>query len=324
MSSATDPCASIADLAAQWAVRIDRGDLTDAERFGLNDWLHADRRHRGALIRAQAGLTFLGGPDLPRAKVLPLVHPAPARTGWWRRQAVQRHTLMAMTACATLVAFGWLLLSGGTHLATDPGEIRRIALADGSVAMINARSEIAVDYDDDTRRIDIAAGEAWFKVAHNAKRPFVVNAGKVHVRATGTAFAVRHDGGQVRVVVTDGSVLVWRQGEDKRVAMKAGEQAQLLATAEAVPITLHQTGDGQPLAWREGRLTLSNMPVAEAVAEFNRFNSRQILIADEQIAASRMVGYFNLENPERFARAVADLSGGIVTSKGNYIVIEMP
>lgn len=312
----------IDETAADWAVRLDRGEMAEDERAVLEAWLAADRRHRGALVRAQAGLSLIDNARAPRPEIVPF--PEPVRSApRWRPFSRPAHAFgLAAAACAAAVALTWLVIPGVGRFDTRAGEIRRVTLDDGSVAIINARSDINVAYEDAERRIDVESGEAWFQVAHNKARPFVVAAGPIRVRATGTAFAVRSEGGEVRVVVTEGTVLVWREGETRRWPLAAGQQALIAADRPEAPVAARETGPAQPLAWRDGGLTLRDMTVRDAVAEFNRYNRRQILVADEGIAASRMTGYFRLDNPEEFGQAVAQVSQGRMSSNGNEIVIE--
>src|SRR3546814_2061558 len=105
--------------------------------------------------------------------------------------------------------FRSVMLLGGTSYATSVGEIRRVPLADGSIAAINTASAIDVKLDDAARHVRVVEGEAWFQVARDKQRPFVVAAGRARVRAVGTAFSVRRRAGGADVLVTEGEVEVW-------------------------------------------------------------------------------------------------------------------
>lgn len=313
-------------LASGWAVRLDAGDLPDAERLRLERWLAADPRHRGALLRARAGLVLLGGDQQPTASVRYLVDRDSASAV--AQQTAGRHLAWRWpaglaAACAAAVAV-WVAVPGGTHLDTRFGEVRRVALDDGSVALVNAHSNLVVDYEKAARQIRVSSGEAWFQVAHNAARPFVVTAGPIHVRATGTAFAVRRDkDGKVRVVVTEGTVEVWRDGQNRRLKVASGHQALLAAQEAPLPIKVQAIGTAHPLAWREGGIELDGMSVRDAVAEFNRYNARRIRLGDGAIGDIKMIGYFKLDSPEQFADAVANVTGSKVSHNENEIFIKM-
>lgn len=305
--------ASINDTAIRWAVRIDAAPLDEAQKQELTQWLEQDRRHRGALFRAQAGLVLVEStPD------------APLQSHSDDRRMRRRWTIAtgAVAACFALVfALAWPALFA-QRIDTELGEIRRVTLSDGSVAMVNSQSRLAVDYEQDVRHLRLDEGEAWFKVSTDIDRPFTVDAGGVQVRATGTAFSVRRRSREVDVVVTEGSVLVWRTGQAKQaVAVDAGKSATIPISATSRPVT-YATGDRDILAWRQGGLELSDMTVLEAAEEFNRHNVSKIEIASPRIGAQTMTGYFQLDRPDEFSQAVADITGAKISKKPNKIVIE--
>jgi transmembrane sensor len=88
---------------------------------------------------------------------------------------------------------------------------------------INSASELTVRMAKGSREIEIAQGEAWFDVAKDASRPFIVTAGKVRARAVGTAFSVRRRETGVEVLVTEGVVESWSEEDvSLRLKLEAG------------------------------------------------------------------------------------------------------
>ena len=306
--------ASVDDVAIRWAVQCDAENLDDAQKSELDDWLSQDERHRGAFFRAQAGLALVDGMAGQGQAMLPL----PA-SPLWRRLAVPAG--LAACMAGALVA-SWIALSGEQY-RTEIGEIRRIALSDGSVAMVNSGSDLEVRYEEGLRQLRLDEGEAWFKVARNKQRPFVVDADDVHVRATGTAFSVRRRKGAVEVLVTEGSVLVWR-GEQARdaTAVSAGNAVTISTTSTAVKARAAPITNRDPLAWREGGLSLNETTVLEAADEFNRYNRTTIEVVNPSVGRQLMAGYFYIDRPDEFAQAVADITGARVSKKDNKYVIE--
>ncbi|MFC3308894.1 FecR family protein [Blastomonas aquatica] len=305
--------ASVNDDAIRWAIRIDAGTMDDAQKLELSQWLAQDSRHRGALFRAQAGLALVeaaadepAGPALDRGN----------------RSSNRLMATAVLAAClATILVLVWPLLSA-QQIRTDVGEIRRVTLSDGSVAMVNSKSSLEVDYEEAVRQLSLTEGEAWFKVSTDTKRPFVVAAGDVRVRATGTAFSVRRRGLAVEVVVTDGTVLVWRTGQRQdAVAVAAGNATMVDSPPRSKPVTV-PIGDRDLLAWREGGLALNEMTVFEAAEEFNRYNIAKIEIANPRIGQHTMTGYFQLDRPDEFSQAVSDVTGARFSKKVNKYVIE--
>lgn len=306
--------------AAAWAVRVDAGPLDEARGLELESWLAADPRRRGAFLRAQAGLRLLD-----QSRVVSKVMPAP--TALMTRRArglagVSPRAGWALAAMAAGLCAVVLMLPAFDGFRTEVGEQRRVALADGSVAMINTDSSVGVRLAKHQRRITLRRGEAWFQVAKDHSRPFVVDAGPVHVRATGTAFSVRREAGGARVVVTEGTVLAWRDGAlVPPLAISAGHEAFIAKDAPQPPEAKPSRTD-DVLAWRRGEIVLDGGTIAGAVEEFNRYNTRKIVLRDPAAGRRTIVGYFLIDQPQQFALSAARMTGNKTTEANGEIVIE--
>jgi transmembrane sensor len=305
----------IDDLACQWAARIERG-LDDAERTSLEQWIYADRRHRGALLRAQAALSLLDrGRALSPAEEQPdEADPVPGR---------RRFLQFGGGAIAAAIAggVGLRMWPKGTPISTGVGEIRRMPLGDGSVAVVNSSSRLRVAFTRNARDIELAEGEAWFEVAHNRARPFTVHAGPVRVQAVGTAFDVRRRDGGSDVTVTEGTVKLWSTASGAEpVFVRAGQRAVMTDEAGVVISSLAPATSDQSLAWREGRIVLDDMTLAAAAAEFNRYHAEQLVI-DPALADKQVVGWFRTDDIDGFATASAAMVGGHVVRDRNVIRI---
>lgn len=294
----------IDEIACRWAAAIDRG-LSDEEEAQLAAWLAADRRHRGALLRTKAAMSLLDqGRALPDWEAEPPV--PPRRRRWW---PVGAGAVAAALVAACGIGF-WL--DRGELIDTRVGEIRSMQLADGSVAVVNSGTTLRVAFTRAERYVEMAKGEAWFQVAHNKARPFVVASGPYRVQAVGTAFDVRREGEAARVVVTTGVVKIWSVDSDevpRRVA--AGEWAVLTPGKAITTRAMRPQASDQQLAWRERRIVLDNMTLGEAAAEFNRYNVTRLEVAP-QLAGRRVVGWFRIDDVDGFAASSAAMVGGRV------------
>lgn len=309
----------IDDEAADWAARIDARGL-DVERDpDLQAWLDGDARRAGALLRAQAAISFL---DRGRA----LAGAAPPREAVVAKRP-SRRTLVAGAGgavAAALVGGLGLWAARPQRLGTRLGEIRRVPLADGSLVAINTKTALDVAMKPDSRRIVLREGEAWFQVAKDPDRPFVVAAGPVRVRAVGTAFSVRRAdeaGAGVDVMVTEGVVETWIEGDPgSRRRLSAGSRI-LLASAVLPTVAESPSEIERSLAWRNGEIALDGENLEQAARLFNRYNSRQIVIDDPVLARERFVGLFQTNEPESFAAAVAATLGAAVSDDERTIRI---
>lgn len=289
-------------IAAQWAVRNLRG-LSADERNELLSWQAADPRHLGSYLRACAieRLTrSLTEEDLAAEEGIPdEAHDAPPRTFGRRR-------VVGMALAASLVAaIGIGLFPRGIvdRKISPLGQVSKIALTDGSEAVLGSDTRIAVAMTQQRRSVELEAGRAWFHVAHNPARPFEVRHGDIVVRATGTAFQVRALERGLEVIVTEGSVAVFHDGAPPLAILRAGGRFTY-ATGVTRQEQLSSAAISEQTAWRDGLIVLNGQRVADAVAEINRYNRVQIRIADPNLAGRRTYGTFQVHDPEHFARAL--------------------
>lgn len=191
-------------------------------------------------------------------------------------------------------------------LTTAKGEFRKVPLADKSVAAINSGSRIEVRLTQQKRQVSLTRGEVWFEVAKDKSKPFIVDAGEVLVRAVGTAFGVRRYKNGAEVLVTEGTVEVWsRDGTAQRRLLTAGEQTFVKDRASDISVARQPREVERKLAWREGKLIFNNQTLSEAVADFNRYSPRKIIIVDPQLRNRKLVGQYQIDAPELFAKDVS-------------------
>lgn len=350
---------AILDAASAWLARRDRG-LTAAEQDEYMQWLAADPRHAEALAQHAAALERMmqlyewtpahdtePNPDLfaprqcsPASAGKPL-HSAPILR-WIRLHRTWSAGLAAAAAVALVAIALWPQF--GSSSATADGDAappprsylrvnERLALPDGSRVELRDGTQLVVQYSETERRVRLAGGEAHFSVWKDARRPFVVDAAGVEVRAVGTAFNVRVEPDQVEVLVTEGRVQVTpddrQQTTDNRppvdsdlssvlrppssdIFVAVGERAVVpLATAAAQPAVIEVTLEemNRELAWQAPRLQFHETPLADAVAEFNRLNRHQIELGDPALRDLRIGGTFRPDNVEGFVRLLGDTLG---------------
>jgi transmembrane sensor len=305
--------------AAQWVVRIDRR-LTTSEQAALEDWLTADPRRTGALARAQAGWVYMDRSQVYRAAGE--LRESPTARRW--RMAVPWASAAAVLLGVATALWAWQGYSR-THIATARGEIRQLNLADGSRVTLDTLSRVSVHYESAIRLVRLEAGEALFEVAKDPQRPFIVQAGNVRVRAVGTAFVVdRRSDASVRVIVTHGTVDVWREASSPEPAVRVAAHKRLLTTpaqvAQPQELTAEQLAGA--VAWESGIINLNGRTIGEAAAEFNRYNARTIVIRDPALASQTVVGEFQTTDPLAFVTAAAAMLDAHVRTDGDQLILE--
>jgi transmembrane sensor len=305
--------------ATNWVSRMDRG-LTDDEEAALTTWLSADTRRRGAFTRAQA----IWG-DLDRAQVFRIADDA--RRAPERPRARPANRGVYATAALVLIIAGAATWFGHNlnRVSTIVGEIRQVPLADGSRVTLDTRSQIEIDFAASNRLVRLESGEALFEVAKDPKRPFVVQAGKIHVRAVGTVFLVRRvSDSDVEVTVTKGAVDVWSDADSSNTAarLSAGNRTSFDGNKIAPARKLTAQEIERAVDWKSGMLNLDGRTLGEAAAEINRYNGLRIEIPDAHLAAQTLVGNVSSSDPVAFADAAAAMFGAHVRLESNRLILD--
>lgn len=290
---------TIDDAAADWAAKLDRG-LGDVEQNALDDWLSADVRRIGALARARAIWSHaemgLARQDEPAA---PVRREAPA--SFTRRRMIVGGIAAAAAGVAAIP-----LLRGGSTLSSGIGEVRKIGLEDGSTVTLGADTRIRYAFGAAQRLVTLLGGEAFFEVAQDPARPFVVVAEQLTMRAVSAAFGVRMlDSLPLAVLVAQGRLRV-----DGRMPMilDANMQASLVGPAAGGAmrvVRLEPEALQRSLAWRDGMLAFQGETLAAATAQFRRYAPVRFEIADPALAHETITGMFAANDPKGFARAIA-------------------
>lgn len=329
-------------VAAEWILRQAQGFTADDERE-LTRWLAEDPRHAQLLAEMEETSRLLDGMKFR----LPQESPAPAAPVPPAPPVRRRRYLRAFAGLAAAVVLGlgvWRYsdLHGLDYVATAStrlGEFKRMELPDGSVLMLNTNTAVEVSYESTERRVRLLSGEAYFAVAKNPSRPFIVQAGRIAVRAVGTAFDVRLHPNALSVLVTEGRVRV-SGGEPPPAAggdatnlgpeLSVGHMARLALDTDRAPAPegmvvtpVEPRIIRNTLAWQEGRLEFFETPLAEVVTEFNRYNRNKIVIADPVLASRRFGGAFASHQAEPFLELLEQSFGVVAEQHGSETVIRL-
>lgn len=311
--------------AVHWATKVRLGPLAPKENAQLQQWLQADPRHRGAYIRANVmhvaveRVATLSAGSVPT----PLIAAPPGAVQRFFRTAKARRWLIAASIAAVAVSFGWNNYQDShRRYVSGIGELRQVALDDGSSMLLNTATKAVVRLSDQAREVELAQGEALFDVAKDPNRPFSVRAGNITIKAIGTAFAVRHFDRRIEVTVEEGTVDLVPESGASVQRLTADQHAVVEKTQPIVIEALSRGETDRQLAWRTGRLEFDGQPLSEAVNEMNRHNRRQIVVADVRLARKPVVGLFRSTDAKAFASIAAAALQARVIDDGTIIRIE--
>jgi transmembrane sensor len=304
-------------LAAQWIRRKEFGDWDDAAEREFRDWIEASFAHRVAYLRLEEGwrrterLAALRLPGFGRA-----AHVRPDR----------RRTLLFSSIAAAVIAV--VLGAGGNAYFAPPsddvystpvGGREVLTLFDGSHVELN--TDTILKLGKGRRTATLVKGEAFFQIRHDAAHPFVVIARGHRITDLGTKFTVRDSAGRLEVALLEGSAQIAKADapDARATTLTPGDIA--VATAHTLKVTrkpLQTLANG--VGWRHGVVIFRGMALADAAAEFNRYNLKQLVVGPKA-ANVAIDGTFATDNLETFARIVHVALGLRVESRQHEIVI---
>lgn len=300
--------------AADWIARLN-GPHEAADRAEFERWCGSSPDHAAAYERLQDIFQAAGQARRPEAGVAA----SPARASR-RPSRPFGYAFAAAAAGAALLAFFILSARTASPLPeavqqfaafSTEGEVRRIALADGSEVLLSANSAVDVALGGDERRLRLTRGEARFSVAREA-RSFIVAAEGTEVFARGTQFIIRLGSGRTTIALIEGSVDVSYTpagaGARRLTRLRPGERLVVEASAPIVPTdaaTARAAGRQPPPPSPPAMLEFDETPLREAVEQVNRGGRPLIRLEDPSLASLRISGAFRRGDTEGFARSIA-------------------
>ncbi|WP_052071722.1 FecR family protein [Sphingopyxis sp. MWB1] len=308
--------AALRSEAAHWFNLRLSGDMSAEDDFRFQQWLEQSEAHRRAYQSIDRAWSIAGAaindPALGREALAPAETEAeaqaeaPARR--WRALAIAASILL-MVALGSL---SWQLLSQNEsavdqtfHTAT--GQRTTVTLTDGSEVTLDSDTEIRFDDTPGERLVELVDGRAYFRVAPDRARPFIVRAGGKRIRAVGTAFEVSFEDGEVGVILAEGKVRVEDgvAGGGNGTDMVPGRRLVIGADRNW---TLNRVDVDKETSWTEGRLIFMHDRLADAIAQVNRYSDRKLEFAGGAAPDRRIVGVFETGDVEGFVTAL-ELNG---------------
>ena len=329
----------VAEQAAAWVIELE--DAGPRERAACAAWLEESPLHVEMFLRAGAvdRLAELMAPEDVKAlasknwndgehsTVIPLpgverALPNPVAPDQPRTRSRQRFAAIAASVLALVAGATWYQAHGPGSwdtYNTPVGEQRVISLEDGSTIYVNTDSRIDVRYTNTARELRLRDGEALFKVARDPQRPFQVIVGNTIVQAVGTQFNVYSRAHQTKVAVIEGTVQVFKRGEQSPASTAGSAHGTAVGNAEQLTAgqSIRLRADGaidsptpvniaQVTAWRERRLVFEWQTLGEIAAEFNRYNrTPQIRVEGDEVRSRRYTAVFDADNPQTLLKFLA-------------------
>ncbi|OYX33391.1 MAG: hypothetical protein B7Y99_07480 [Caulobacterales bacterium 32-69-10] len=310
------------EQAADFLARLQGDDASDADLLAFETWLSASPENWAAYdrlellsseidARAAEALEALRAPTVaPRSP-----RPRPAR---WSRWAVAG----AMAAAAAVAAWIWLPGTVAPQVyEADRGQIREVALGEGTRITLNTQSKIEVAMERRARRVVMSEGEAAFDVAQDPRRPFLITVGDRTVTVVGTEFNIANRTGRLSVTVTRGVV---------EVSPLAGEQGDVVRLVRSQRL-LHDVGGAaqrvetvaapeNAFSWKKRRLIYDDASLDQVVADLNRYFPRPVQLEGDA-KTLRFSGVLMVADEDAVLRRLEELLPVTVNSSADRVVL---
>lgn len=304
---------SVLEAAATWVAKLQSDDATAADRAAFELWVSAHSDHRMAYEELRALWSDLGDVPIPSERLGELHAQRRRRVGGFVGLCLAAG--FAMLALATPYGDRWR-----ADFYTGVGEIRRITLEDGTEVDMNTDTALVVRYGQGRRKVRLLRGEAFFAVAKNPLRPFVVEEGALSAMALGTRYSVGTAGTERAAGV---------QVEEGRVEVEAAGQKAILGAGEVATIdkqgrlSMSKTDVAAGTAWRDGKLVFSRRPLRDVLSTLERYRHGRILLLDEAAGGLEVSGIFDLHDTDAALQVLeASLPLRVMRISGLMVVVQ--
>lgn len=308
---------TVMDQALDWFMRLKESGASASDRRAFDLWLAAGPDH----ARAYRSIAAMWESPEFTAAVSRQEYSAHDLTA--RRKARRRIHYGAIAACV-LLAVGLMNVNAirvawKSDYRTGVGEREQVMLSDGSTAILNSGSAVALWFTSAARRMELLKGETYVEVSRDPQRAFELAGGEAVARVVGTGFSMRRESDASIVTVRHGEVAVRRSG-------KEGEEVRLHA-GDVVRVTSHglepvrHVDPADAFAWIEGRIRFHDQPLGDVLAELDRHHAGLILVTDPKLKMIRVSGNYRLDNPVAVVASLAEAAHANVMRLSNYVII---
>lgn len=316
---------TIDDCAARWAAKRLSGNFAKADEAKLQEWLDADPQHSAAFAEylaiadvsthagAIGGLKTAANDESGIGAIFP-------RRAW----------LFGAPALAASLFAAFVVLGPSRQLPADTntyatmrGETRDITLPDGSNVTLNTDTVLSFTAKDGERYAALERGEAFFDVARDETRPFIVDAGDARATVLGTSFNIRKEEEESTIFVLSGVVSVQSGARDQSASGVRLAKGQQVSVASSGAVSgVNQFDPGITATWRHGYLFFENTPLTQVIADLNRYFDPQIELEDDALGSAPVSGRIDLKSQDIAIRAIsAALSLNASQYDGDTIIL---
>lgn len=285
----------------------------------------------GRVIKQMEALELMKKVDTSSAfiKLKKRLSSLPAKKGWFYYwQKVAAVLLLPLLVLSTFQFFyqnKTALLKTSSELvcheiSTSPGLRSTFKLPDGTKVWLNGSTKIKYPeiFSSNERRIQLE-GEAYFEVAKDQEKPFIIDLGALHVQALGTAFncMAYPEDSLIETALTEGKVKITKISEGKQKGEYMLNPGQVISyELNAGQFYLQEGNLDKHLAWRSGKFIFRNDPLEVVCQKLGRWFNAEIMIKDESLKSYAFTGTFQEEGLNEILELIS------LTSPITYKIME--
>lgn len=311
--------------AHEWMVLLNDDNVKSSDRTRFERWLAIGQEHQQAwreterIWQQACELQALKRQVQPGHSDTNIT--SSSNVAIFRQRRATTAGLLAAAACL-LLAIGLWIPSPDTHrgvsYASTTGETRQIHLPDGSIIALGADSQIELRLTPERRQVTLLRGEAFFDVAKDPKRPFMVDAIHTSISVLGTRFNVNRLNERAKISVESGLVAVKNTLTDTQLELNAGDH--VVSKISGLSNITRQDADKSG-AWRHGLRLYFDAPLSDVIADFNRYSARPIQLATPELATLNLTAVFPTDNIDMMIHSLQDVLPINLQDNGEVIVL---
>jgi transmembrane sensor len=230
--------------------------------------------------------------------------------------------VILIIAIPTFLVFRHLIKPEQNKLNAVAG-ILESKLADGTSVTLNSGSilEYPSRFTGSQRNV-ILAGEAWFEVAHDKTKPFIISNGKVRIEVLGTSFYVntKNSTGNMEVILSSGKVAIYYDDQPSvQVQLEPGEKAEIMNEKEK--ISKSSNDDDNFLSWKTKIFVFNDDPMGKIIQALNKVYHSNIKFSKSEISNCRITATFDNQSLESILNVLKSTVNLTIIKNGSEIEI---
>lgn len=310
---------------AIWFAKVQSGQMTEQEYLEFANWLEADDDNRRKYQECEKTLALLDTlsetPD-----IIAMAESLNRKTERPQKSVFARWRWASAVAASILCVLVWQTLTNITpsqvEFITGIGEQVQTTLEDDSIAFLNTNTKLRVEFNDNKRTVYLEYGEAMFDVSKDANRPFEVITDNRIARAIGTKFSVSYLGDRVTLSVIEGTVEIDNTGIQVKQTLprfNAGQTAGYRLADDN--FTVGSANIARLEALEQGKIYFENVPLSQALIEYNRYSLMQLRTHDEALNQLEVTGLFDINDLNGFVFVLQNsLQLSVTEEHGEWII----